>query len=205
MTESKHTIPLPPGHKEAEITAPPPPPPPPPDDPSAKVSPYVMKLKTVHPDNFFHTQRPSNLKDPPTGLYFFYGTLTDPSMVREILGLETKPEFRPAYITGFQCKLWGQYPALVDASDAVVEGAVYHVQTVDHGEKLAAYETNNYRTHPCRIHYTDGLEPKNEDGHAFVFQGNPKDLSEGVFDLRTWLKRMGRHAAVEKLDAKSAS
>lgn len=53
------------------------------------------------------------------------GTLTDPSMVREILGLETEPELRPARLSGYKCKLWGQYPALLDAPDSVVGGAVY--------------------------------------------------------------------------------
>lgn len=38
-----------------------------------------------------------------------------------------------------------------------------------------------------------------------MFKGDQKDLSEGTFDLRVWLKRMGRHAAVEKLDAKKST
>ena len=141
----------------------------------------------------------------PTGLYFFYGTLTDPSMIREILELENEPELRPARVVGYKCKLWGQYPALLDARGSVVEGAVYHVETVEHGERLAAYETNNYKTHPCRISYTDGKEPSEGIGYTFKFRGDQKDLSEGTFDLRVWLKKMGRHAAVEKLDAKKST
>jgi hypothetical protein len=49
------------------------------------------------------------LVDPfeaPTGPYFFYGTLTDPSMIRGILGLEREPELRPANIADYACKLW---------------------------------------------------------------------------------------------------
>lgn len=141
----------------------------------------------------------------PTGLYFFYGTLTDPSMIRDILELEYEPELRPALIVGYKSKLWGQYPALLDARDSVIEGAVYHVETVEHGERIAAYETKNYKTHPCRISYTDGKEPSEGIGYAFKFRGDQKDLSEGTFDLRVWLKRMGRHAAVEKLGAKKST
>lgn len=113
-------------------------------------------------------------------------------MVREILGLETEPKLRPARISGYECKLWGQYPALVEAPDSVVEGAVYTVDTIEHGVEFAIYETNNYLAGPCRIHYTDGKEPTDDFGYTFIFQGNQKDLSEGVFDLRVWLTRMGR-------------
>jgi hypothetical protein len=65
-------------------------------------------------------------------------------MVREILGLENKPELRPAHLSGYKCKLWGQYPTLLDTLDSVVEGAVYHVKMVKHRERLAAYKTKNY-------------------------------------------------------------
>lgn len=50
-------------------------------------------------------------------------------------GLETEPELRPACLSGYEYKLWGQYPALSDAPGSVVEGAVYHVKTVEHGER----------------------------------------------------------------------
>lgn len=82
----------------------------------------------------------------PTGPYFCYGTLTDPSLLREILNLKNGPELRPAYLFGYECKLlWGQYPALLEVPGLVVEGAVYHVQTEEDGERLAGYETSNYR------------------------------------------------------------
>ncbi|PWY94337.1 hypothetical protein BO94DRAFT_532280 [Aspergillus sclerotioniger CBS 115572] len=168
-----------------------PPPPPPPEDPHSKISPFVLKLRSAPRGYFYEAPEPSpwvDLFDAPTGPYFLYGTLTDPSMIAEILGLDEEPTLRPAYIMGYRCKLWGQYP-------------VYHVRSVEDGEKLAAYETNNYRASPCIIMYTDGKEPVKEYGSTFKFVGNKKDLSEGVFDLRVWLKMMGRHAAVEKLDA----
>lgn len=186
----------------------PPPTPPPPEIPGLKPSSYISKLRAAPPDYLFRPPSPSKGVDlfaAPTGLYFFYGTLTDPSMIREILELENEPELRPARVVGYKCKLWGQYPALLDARGSVVEGAVYHVETVEHGERLAAYETNNYKTHPCRISYTDGKEPSEGIGYTFKFRGDQKDLSEGTFDLRVWLKKMGRHAAVEKLDAKKST
>ena len=76
----------------------------------------------------------------------------------------SKPELRAARLSDYECKLWGQYPALLDAPGSMVEGAVYHVETVEHGERLAAYETKNYQTGPCRICYTGGKEPSDDVG-----------------------------------------
>lgn len=172
-----------------------PPPPPPPEDPNLKVSPFVKKLRSAPPGSFFQPEIPPRT-DPfaaPTGPYFFYGTLSDPAMLRDVLGLETEPQLRPATITGYECKLWGQYPALLDAPEKVVHGAVYHVGTEEHGERLASYETNNYRADPCRISYTDGCEPVEDLGHVFKFVGNVRDLSDGTFDLGTWLRSVKRY------------
>ncbi|KAE8154631.1 hypothetical protein BDV25DRAFT_126476 [Aspergillus avenaceus] len=113
-------------------------------------------------------------------------------MLRDVLGLETEPQLRPATITGYKCMLWGQYAALLDAPQEMVHGAVYHVETKEHGERLASYETDNYRADPCRISYTDGNEPVDDFGHVFKFVGNIRDLSNGTFDLDTWLRRVKR-------------
>ncbi|KAJ5396745.1 hypothetical protein N7509_004858 [Penicillium cosmopolitanum] len=74
---------------------PPTPPPPPPEDLSSEVSPFVMKLKAAPPGYFFQLERPPPHTDSfaaPTGPYFFYGTLSDPAMLRDVLGLETEPQ-----------------------------------------------------------------------------------------------------------------
>lgn len=77
-------------------------------------------------------------------------------MLRDVLGLKNEPQLRPATITGYECKLWGQYLALLDAPGKAVQGAVYRVETEEHGARLASYETDNYRAEPSRITYTDG-------------------------------------------------
>ncbi|KAE8341918.1 hypothetical protein BDV24DRAFT_162799 [Aspergillus arachidicola] len=180
----------------------PPPPPPLPADPRSKISPIVLKLRNTPLKHFYQPPKPTtvNQSTTPTGPYFFYGTLTDPSMVTEILNLDQEPKFRPAIIQGYECKMWGQYPGLVDASDTIVEGAVYYVQTAEDGMKLTAYETNYYRAESCIIKYTDGKEPAKDLGYTFKFVGNPRDLYKGRFELRVWLKLMGREDAVERLD-----
>ncbi|KAE8164592.1 hypothetical protein BDV40DRAFT_260435 [Aspergillus tamarii] len=108
---------------------PPSPPPPPPGDPRAKIPPFDVKLRNTPPNCFYQAAKPSptvNLSIKPTGPYFIYGTLTDPCMVSEILNPDKDPELRPAFIQGYECKMWGQYTVLVVAfSVTVVEGSVY--------------------------------------------------------------------------------
>jgi len=185
-----------------------PPPPPPPSNPSSKISPYVQNLRSATPSYLSQPPKPVSNASAPTGPYFFYGTLSDPALVAEILGLDEEPIFRPACVEGYVCKLWGQYPALLHVRDpssgsgSVVEGVAYQVQSVQDGARLAEYETGSYHAEPCVISYTDGREPKEEIGHVFKFVGDEREISEGMFDLRVWLRRMGRGGAVERLDAK---
>ena len=185
-----------------------PPPPPAPQNPNSKISPSVLNLRSKPPEAYTKAPKlppPVNTQTAPKGPYFLYGTLTDPSMLAEILSLDHEPELRPAYIQGYECRLWGQYPALLDAGgdgDAgmVVEGAVYDVGSVEDGGKLAAYETGYYRAERCLIRYVDGEEPGTDIGSTFKFVGDSRELSEGRFDLKVWLKRMGRTKALEKLE-----
>ncbi|CAG7915908.1 unnamed protein product [Penicillium olsonii] len=55
-------------------------------------------------------------QDPIRDEYcFFYGTLMDPDTLCKVLGLSRPPPLmRPARIIGYQIKLWGPYPALLD-------------------------------------------------------------------------------------------
>lgn len=72
-------------NRETEHTPPPPPPPPEPENPRSKVFPYVLKLRTAPPNYYYRAPKTPDFVDPfdaPTGPYFFYGTLTDPSMIR---------------------------------------------------------------------------------------------------------------------------
>ncbi|KAJ5507531.1 hypothetical protein N7527_009674 [Penicillium freii] len=170
----------------------PPPPPPPPENPRSKISPTVLKMRSTSSSHFIQSQvpRPQNQGPPPTGPYFFYGSLQDHSLLIDLLDLKQAPHLRPAYIEGYRCKLWGHYPALLsgDPGDTVM-GAVYEVPTIKDAEKLAAYEGPSYTTIACSIQYSDGQRPIQAAGYAFLFVGNMRDLSEGSFDLRIWLER----------------
>ncbi|SPJ78782.1 uncharacterized protein FTOL_07173 [Fusarium torulosum] len=182
-------------------SSPRPPPTAPPLPPSfpkkqTKESAFVLKVRNAPEDWFYQPPKPPALVDlfePPVGPYFVYGTLMDPTMLADVLGVEEKPELRPAKIVGYSRKLWGQYPAIQDGPQgAEVHGTVYHVQSVAHAKRLSGYETNSYKAKPCLIQYTDGKEPAEDFGYVFMFVGNPRDLEEGDFNLQVWLKRMGR-------------
>jgi hypothetical protein len=173
-----------------------PPPPAPPLPPSllnnnhARTSKFVLKTKSAPPGWFYQSPnppRPVDYFEPRTGPYFFYGTLA------EILNLDHEPILRPANVVGYTCKLWGQYPAIIDGEiDAIVSGAAYTVESVEDARKLASYETENYETNACKINYTDGKQPETQHGWLFMFAGNPSGLDTGTFDLSVWLKRVGR-------------
>lgn len=132
--------------------------------------------------------------DPPAGFYFFYGTLQDPELLREILGLYDAPSLRPAQIVGYKVRLWGQYPAIVDFPYTVVKGSIYEVIDESTAAKLAAYETSNYRPAPCIIDLVGDDGEERIDGYVFKFCGNFNDLTDGEFDLTRWLQLMGRSA-----------
>ncbi|GIZ40836.1 hypothetical protein CKM354_000415900 [Cercospora kikuchii] len=140
---------------------------------------------------------------PPTGPYFFYGTLQSPSLLREILQLPSTPDLHPAQLTdaSYELKLWGQYPALVklplsnssEAERPMVQGSLYEVSSEQHARRLQEYETKAYKVEKCTVSMTllEG-EERFVDGWTFVYSGDARDLSDGAFDLGIWLRRMGR-------------
>ena len=120
-------------------------------------------------------------------LYFFYGSLMDPSMLARVLALRHSPELIPAKITGYCCKLWGPYPALLDGpADVEVEGMAYEVQSRTEKLRLERYETHHYKNSACIIELQDG---RKVPGRTFKWNADPALLEDGTFDLNDW--RMG--------------
>lgn len=114
---------------------------------------------------------------------FFYGTLQDEGVLGGLLGLDLKPAFRPATITGWKLKKWLFYPTLVPGSDEVVKGLVWECTSLDHLLSLQSYETQAYHLRPVAITLENGEVLEN--GHAFTWSGaaDESDLTEGSFDL----------------------
>lgn len=118
---------------------------------------------------------------PKTGWYFFYGTLKDPSILKEVIGSEEQPVLRPAKIFGFRMMMWGGYPALVrDKDNAVVQGAAFKVENATQAQRLEGYEPDAYAAMSCRVHFDDG-EELDAAGWTFVWDTSLNELSEGQF------------------------
>ncbi|KAI1455953.1 hypothetical protein F4805DRAFT_434042 [Annulohypoxylon moriforme] len=125
-------------------------------------------------------------------IYFFYGTLTQPDVLKRVLDLDHDPPIRPAKIIGYSLTKWGDYKALIDGeSGEEVAGVAYEVRSPEHEYKLAYYETNAYKLVPCLIEFTDERRPTQILGSTFKYAGDAAALKEGRFDRRLWEFRMG--------------
>ncbi|KAK6529884.1 hypothetical protein TWF281_009040 [Arthrobotrys megalospora] len=121
-------------------------------------------------------------------LFFFYGTLTIPEVLRRILDLAEDPILLKATTRTFKLKMWGPYPALVrpspdDPRDAV-PGVAYAVETEEHLQRLVAYEGENYGINEILIELQEpGYQALNTTyGKTFVWKGYPEELIDGIFD-----------------------
>ncbi|ROW00528.1 hypothetical protein VSDG_03215 [Cytospora chrysosperma] len=119
-------------------------------------------------------------------LYFFYGSLMDPSVLQGVLGLPERPVLKPAGLYGWHMKMWGRYPVLTDEGPIeLTRGMVYEVEGSELKDRLAAYETERYyREQMCEISI-DGVK-ETVTGKTFVWAGDLSGLREGKFDLKDW-------------------
>lgn len=116
--------------------------------------------------------------------HFFYGTLKDAQTLAKVLNLHDLPVLVPAKIIGYRCKLWGEYPALVDGEmGEPVYGMAYEVQSPQEKERLEDYETDHYLRVGCIIEFEDGSQVT---GSTFQWHGEDEELKEGDFDLKDW-------------------
>lgn len=107
--------------------------------------------------------------------YFFYGTLTQPRTLSQVLDLEEQPALRPSRITGYALANWGQYRALVGGEPGQeVAGHAYLVQSAEDEHKLARYETDAYEAASCEIRFTDGRDTAVEHGMTFRYAGTAR-------------------------------
>jgi hypothetical protein len=85
--------------------------------------------------------------------YFFYGTLAQPEVLSQVLGLSEPPVIKAAEIRGGSIKVWGgKYKALVDGlPSSTVHGHAFEVDSREQEEALRIYETEKYEVVRCRI------------------------------------------------------
>ncbi|KAK2804150.1 hypothetical protein FQN50_006692 [Emmonsiellopsis sp. PD_5] len=144
--------------------------------------------------------------------YFFYGSLRDHAHLSQVLNHRGWPELRPARIVGpWQCKLWGDYPALIrvaspspssssspspsltdgdngngNGSGNVIHGMAYEVRSRKERDRLMAHETSAYSLRDCVVEFEDG-SGMCVLGKTFVWDGDERVLRDGRFDMRDWL------------------
>lgn len=123
---------------------------------------------------------------------FFYGTLMDPHTLSQVLkSSERPPVMRRARVIGYEIKLWGPYPALLDGEPLhLIDGMAYEILSQTELDRLAAYETDKYQLRPCLIDLLndDDSVEKTIEGVAFMWDGQQDELREGTFDLKQWKK-----------------
>ncbi|KFY32986.1 hypothetical protein V495_08540 [Pseudogymnoascus sp. VKM F-4514 (FW-929)] len=117
--------------------------------------------------------------------FFFYGTLTDPLRLQEVLQLSAPPVLKPARVRCYKIMLWGQYPALVHGPmNNYVDGMAFVVETEEQQRKLEYYETDAYHMEGIQI----SVDGKVVIGSTFMWAHDPADLEEGTWSLEEWKK-----------------
>lgn len=113
---------------------------------------------------------------------------------------------RHARVVGYETRLWGPYPALVNGKSLVpVYGMVCRNRSRIHFDRLIKYETDQYQLRPCHIELLDDNHhvKKTVGGVTFIWNGEQDELREGKFDLKQWkrekmLRDLGMKSACDK-------
>ncbi|RFU29023.1 hypothetical protein B7463_g7305, partial [Scytalidium lignicola] len=119
--------------------------------------------------------------------FFFYGSLTDPLRLQEVLQLAAPPVLKSARVKSYKIMLWGQYLALVDGPhNSYVDGMAYVVETEHQQKMLEHYETDVYSVEGIRI----TIEGEEVPGRTFMWADDSTELKEGTWSLEDWKNRV---------------
>ncbi len=84
-------------------------------------------------------------------MFFFYGTLKDPSTLAAVLNLQELPSLSPATIIGYEIKSCDELLVLVKSPRKSVSGVAYSVQSTEQEMRLDEYEGKLYQAKACWI------------------------------------------------------
>ncbi|KAM4066334.1 gamma-glutamyl cyclotransferase, AIG2-like domain-containing protein [Hirsutella rhossiliensis] len=124
-------------------------------------------------------------------IFFFYGTLMDPEVLRSVAALDAPPELADAWVEGLELRLWhAVYPTLTRlrqarAATPRVDGKAWRATSMDQCLRLQRYETAAYEGYDCDVYLAAGAVVR---GLTFVWAGDPdsSQLSDGTFNLALW-------------------
>lgn len=123
-------------------------------------------------------------------MHFLYGSLMNPAVLSQVLGLTQTPELKPAHIQGYRNMRWGPYSILKTKPLHVLNGVGYMAQNLEDTRKLFEYEPKHFqeregkpvrydlakfKTRRCPIQLEDGTEIR---GIMLVWCGNEAELED---------------------------
>lgn len=115
----------------------------------------------------------------------------DPQTLARVLEMsDCPPILRPAKLIGYDIKLWGPFPALVNKRRNRINGLAFEIMSKTQLDRLVFYETDKYTLRPCTIHLLNAQKTVETkiDGVTFMWNGGENELEEGEFDLKQWKK-----------------
>lgn len=118
------------------------------------------------------TPKPAEPQKYQPTMFFFYGTLKDPSTLAAVLDLQELPSLSSATIVGYETKSYGELLVLVTSAGKSVSGVASTIQSIEQEERLRQYEGNLYRVRPCWINIGNDKVV----GKTFVYNGKMSDF-----------------------------
>lgn len=122
--------------------------------------------------------------------FFFYGTLMDPEIAQEVLGLPEPTVLKPALLKyRGHLRMWGPYPAFManQEPEVDVKGMACEIEGTERKDRLVWYEGDNYEDVKCFINLvTEDGETDVIAARVFAWIGDEDELSDGTFDLEAY-------------------
>lgn len=112
-------------------------------------------------------------------LYFFYGSLMSPQVLKNILELPELPCLSPASVLDYELKACGHYLAAIRVPGHMVHGMVYLVQSQEEVDELQDYESSAYDCSDVWIMTSEG---EAVSGKMFLWKGDVDALDDAAHE-----------------------
>ena len=120
-------------------------------------------------------------------MFFFYGSLMDPTTLAKVLHLKEPLSLRTAKIEGPPRRLWGPRRAFpAGPRETIVEGAVFEAQSPEQVKLLLDYGTDRYERVGCRNRLADDESVVMATTFLWRAKYGGDELKGGDFDLEAF-------------------